>query len=168
MHSCLSACLPFLQSSKLILWLYSETGKMKKLRLIPLLFSMFMVYEAQAQEVLFKGEFERESRWTTFEGTWSIVKEGEQFKVVLGNDFEAKKAPDLKIFLSKAQLGDISGKNAVSIGEPVLVAKLESYKGSATYSIPEGIIPSDFKTIILHCEEYSKLWGGAPLARVKD
>ena len=137
---------------------------MKKIRIIFSAFLLIVTVAAQAQtEVVFSGEWERESRWTTFEGSWSIVKEGEAYKVVLGDDFEAKKAPDLKIFLSKAKLGDISGKNAVSKGSPVLVAKLTSYKGKASYAIPAGINPANYTTIIIHCEEYSKLWGGASL-----
>ncbi len=115
------------------------------------------------QEILYKGEWEAESRRTTFKGSWKIVKNGEQYKVELGADFEARKAPDLKIFLSKASLSEISGKNATTKGSPVLVAKLTSYKGTASYNIPSGINVKDYSTIIIHCEEYSKLWGGSPL-----
>ena len=130
--------------------------------IIAMLFAFVSGAMAQT-ETVFEGEFERESRWTTFEGGWKIVKNGDSYTVELQDDFEAKKAPDLKIFLSKASLDKISGKNAVKIGEPVLVAKLNKYKGKASYTIPAGINPSDFATIIIHCEEYAKLWGGAPL-----
>ena len=138
---------------------------MKSVRLIfsGLLFLLATGMMAQDGQVIFSGEFERESRWTTFEGSWKIINQGDSYSVVLGEDFEAKKAPDLKIFLSKADLDDISGKNAVKIGNPVLVAKLTAYEGTATYKIPAGINPADFTTIIIHCEEYSKLWGGSPL-----
>lgn len=136
---------------------------MKSIKIFLTALSLVLAIQVQAQQVVFSGEWERESRWTTFEGSWSIVKEGDSYKVVLGDDFEAKKAPDLKIFLSKADLDDISGKNAVKIGEPVLVAKLTSYEGKATYAIPAGINPADYATIIIHCEEYSKLWGGSSL-----
>lgn len=118
---------------------------------------------AQSGQTIFSGEFDNDSRWTTFEGTWKIVKNGDNYTVELGDDFEAKKAPDLKIFLSKAKFDKISGKNATSLGSPVLVAKLTSYEGKASYKIPAGINPADFATIIIHCEEYSKLWGGSPL-----
>lgn len=128
---------------------------------------MFLLFAATAfaqnTEVVFSGEWERESRWTTFEGSWKIVKSGDSYTVELGDDFEAKKAPDLKIFLSKAPLDKISGKNAVKLGAPVLVAKLTSYEGKASYKIPSGINPAEFTTIIIHCEEYSKLWGGSAL-----
>ena len=138
---------------------------MKSIRIIfSALLLMFAVSAfAQNTEVVFSGEWERESRWTTFEGSWKIIKNGDSFTVELGDDFEAKKAPDLKIFLSKAPLDKISGKNAVSLGKPVLVAKLTSYEGKASYKIPAGINPADFTTIIIHCQEYSKLWGGSSL-----
>jgi len=81
----------------------------------------------------------------------------------MGDDFEAKKAPDLKIFLSKAALDDIESKNALKNGEPVLVAKLTIYKGKASYNIPASIDISKYKTIMVHCEEYDKFWGGSSL-----
>lgn len=116
-----------------------------------------------SQEVVFEGEFDNYSRWTTFEGTWKIVKNADQHQIVFGEDFEAKKAPDLKIFLSKADLDDIESKNALKDGEPIFVAKLTSYKGAATYDVPASIDITKYKTIIVHCEEYTKLWGGSAL-----
>ena len=121
------------------------------------------IYTFQDSSIIFEGEWERESRWTTFEGSWKIVKEGDQYLVHLGDDFEAKEAPDLKIFLSKAALSDISGDNATTKGSPVMIAKLTSYKGKASYIISSDINVNNFKTIIVHCEEYAKLWGGSAL-----
>lgn len=115
------------------------------------------------QDVVYQGEWDNYSRWTTFEGSWKIVKSENGHQLILGDDFEAKKAPDLKIFLSKADLDDIGNKNALKIGSPVLVAKLKGYKGKATYDIPSSIDISQYKTIMVHCEEYSKFWGGASL-----
>lgn len=116
-----------------------------------------------SQEVVFEGEFDNYSRWTTFEGTWKIVKNADKHQIVFGEDFEAKKAPDLKIFLSKADLDDIESKNALKDGEPIFVAKLTSYKGAAIYNVPASIDITKYKTIIVHCEEYTKLWGGSAL-----
>lgn len=116
-----------------------------------------------SQEVVFEGEFDNYSRWTTFEGKWKIIKSGDKHQIVFGEDFEAKEAPDLKIFLSKANLDDIESKNALKEGDPVFVAKLTAYEGAATYDIPASIDISKYKTIIVHCEEYTKLWGGSAL-----
>lgn len=115
------------------------------------------------QELVYRGEFDNYSRWTTFEGSWKIVMNADKHEIVFGEDFEAKEAPDLKIFLSKADLDDIDSKNALNEGEPVFVAKLTSYEGTAIYSIPDSIDISQYKTIIVHCEEYTKLWGGSSL-----
>lgn len=115
------------------------------------------------QEVAYQGEWDNYSRWTTFEGSWKIVKSGDSYQLIMGGDFEAKKAPDLKIFLSKADLDDIGSKNALKIGEPIMVAKLTNYEGKASYEIPATIDISIYKTIMVHCEEYNKFWGGSAL-----
>lgn len=120
-------------------------------------------FTQKAEEVLYQGTWEANSSRITFKGSWKIVKDGDKNYVVLGDNFSARKAPDLKIFFSKASLDDISGKNATKLGSPVLVAKLTSYKGQARYEIPGSIAPSDYATIIIHCEQYSKLWGGSSL-----
>jgi len=116
-------------------------------------------------QTLYSGEWKSDSYFTTFEGTWKIVKEDAKTYVVMGDDFEAKKAPDLKIFLSTNDLDDIDGDNANSKSKSVLVAKLTSYKGKAKYLVPSNIKISDYKTILVHCEKYSKFWGGAPLKK---
>lgn len=133
------------------------------IKLNAILIFFVALFGVQDQEVVSQGEWDNYSRWTTFEGSWKIVKSGDVLYVEMGSDFEAKKAPDLKLFLSKADLDDIGNKNALKIGAPVLVAKLTSYEGKASYKIPEGINLSDYKTIMVHCEEYSKFWGGASL-----
>lgn len=114
-------------------------------------------------QTLYSGEWDADSYFTTFEGSWKVEKEGGKTYVVMGDDFKTKKAPDLKIFFSKASLGDIDGDNAAKKGSSVFVAKLKSYKGSAKYLVPSNINVSDYKTIIVHCEQYSKFWGGSPL-----
>ena len=116
-------------------------------------------------QTLYSGEWDADSYFTTFEGSWKVVKEGDKTYVVMGDDFKTKKAPDLKIFFSKKDLGDIDGDNAANKGSSIFVAKLNSYKGSAKYLVPSNINISDYKTIIVHCEEYSKFWGGAPLKK---
>lgn len=128
------------------------------------LFVLLFVITAQsllAQEIIFQGTFDAESRWTTFEGDWRIEKEGEKFFVVFADNFEAKKAPDLKIFLSKMTFDDISGKNATN--QSVLVTPLNAYEGKMKFEIPSEINPSEYQSIIVHCEQYAKLWGGSPL-----
>lgn len=117
----------------------------------------------QAQQVAYEGSFRADSRWTTFEGNWSIVEENDRLMVVFADNFEAKKAPDLKIFLSKLTFEHISGKNAADPVQSVLIAPLNTYEGQMKFEIPTTIDPSEYQSIIVHCEKYAKLWGGSPL-----
>ena len=82
-------------------------------------------------------------------------------KIILDDDFATKKAPDLKIFLSRESLDVLTSKNALE--NAVFVAELKSNKGSQSYEINKDIDLSVYQTIIIHCEKYSVLWGGAPL-----
>lgn len=94
-------------------------------------------------------------------GTWEIT-DG-QIKLI---DFSTKKAPDLKIFLSPQSLESITNKNAINGAK--LISKLESHKGDQSYQIPDGVNTSEYKTVIIHCEKYRKLWCGADLQHIKD
>lgn len=130
---------------------------------VAILFSGTAHVEAQTDKIVHQGKFEADSYFTTFEGDWKIVQTGARLFVVLSENFKAKKAPDLKIFLSKLPLDDINGKNATSKGEPLLVGKLTNYKGSARYEIPGSPELAQYKSLIVHCEEYNKFWGGSSL-----
>ena len=128
---------------------------MKKLFAFLILISSHQLF---AQDIVFQGSFDAESRWTTFEGDWQIEKEGEKFFVVFSENFEAKKAPDLKIFLSKLPFKSIDGDNAADKDQAVLVKPLSAYEGSMKFEIPSTINVADFQSIIVHCEQYAKLW----------
>jgi hypothetical protein len=89
-------------------------------------------------------------------GTWKIVKNGDDHFVVLDSKFKTKSAPDLKLFLTKSKASSLTGKNATK--NAVRIAKLNSNKGAQRYKLPKNISPADYATLIIHCEEYSKLW----------
>ena len=94
-------------------------------------------------------------------GAWSIVeRDGSRF-VVLSDDFRTRGAPDLKIFLSPADAGTLNGSNATDGAH--LVAELSSARGGQTYEIDADVDLGDFATIMIHCEQYSKLWAVASL-----
>lgn len=111
------------------------------------------------------GDLEMSGSWTRQEqkiaGSWSIVEENGRLRLRLSDDFKTKSGPDLKIFLSRGDLDSITGKNATQ--DAVLVAPLGSSKGGQSYAIPGGVDLSQFKSLIIHCDKYSKLWGGSSL-----
>lgn len=126
---------------------------------------LFLSNTSWYQETLYSGSLEADSYWTTFKGDWYIVKKDEQLVVVFEENFEAKKAPDLKIFLSKLPLEKIKGDNAANKEHAVLVSSLNTYKGRIETKIPEGIDLAEYQSLIVHCEKYAKLWGGSPLKK---
>ena len=114
---------------------------------------------AAAAEVRSSGTWSRQE--TKIAGSWSIVEEGGELFVKLSDDFKTRSGPDLKIFLSPADLDRLNGKNATS--GSVLVARLRSPKGGQSYPLPSGIDLSRYRSIVIHCEKYAKLWGGSSL-----
>ena len=114
---------------------------------------------AIAQETLHSGTWTKKTYG--IDGEWKIVQEGGKTFVELDAKFSTKKAPDLKIFLSPLPLSEVGDKNATN--GSVLISPLDSHQGAQRYALPEGTDLSKFKTIMIHCEKYSKLWGGASL-----
>ena len=95
-------------------------------------------------------------------GTWSIVDDGKT-KTIHLKGFSTKKAPDLKLFLSPQTAKAATNKNATT--GSALIIKLKSHKGDQSYTLPASADPSKFKSILIHCEKYTKLWGAANLKK---
>ncbi|MEM9469934.1 MAG: DM13 domain-containing protein [Pseudomonadota bacterium] len=102
-----------------------------------------------------------QNQHTKVKGTWSIEQRADGNYVTLSDDFKTRNAPDLKIFLSKNNADSLTGSNATN--NSVLVAKLSSSKGAQSYKIPENINVADYESLLIHCEQYSKLWAATPL-----
>ncbi len=94
-------------------------------------------------------------------GSWSIEQRSDGNYLVLSDDFKTRSAPDLKFFLSKKEFGDINGRNATD--SAVLISEISSAKGGQSYKIPANINVSDYESLVLHCEQYSKLWASTSL-----
>ncbi len=94
-------------------------------------------------------------------GAWSIEQRADGNYLILDDAFKTKNAPDLKFFVSKKGFSSINGKNATD--GAVLVSKLKSAKGGQEYKIPANINLGDYSSLVLHCEQYSKLWASTPL-----
>lgn len=113
------------------------------------------------QDGTFYGGWTKKSN--SISGSWIITKSGETYKLTLDDQFKTKSAPDLKIFLSKKDVNSINSDNATK--EATLVSPLQKASGKQQYIIKESIDISQYKTILIHCEEYSVLWGVAKLTQ---
>jgi len=94
----------------------------------------------------------------SLKGDWTIEKRGDQQVISFNEKFKTKNGPDLKIFLSPQSIDTATGKNATAGAE--LVAVLKRNKGAQEYVLPAGINLNDYKSLLIHCEAYSVLWGG--------
>lgn len=126
------------------------------------LFFTTMLVVAMSATIAFAGE---PASWQKqdfkVKGTWALESKADGQYITLSDEFKTRSAPDLKLFLSKNNFSGITGKNATN--DSVFVAQLESAKGGQSYKIPAGINVSDYQSLVLHCEQYSKLWASTPL-----
>lgn len=94
-------------------------------------------------------------------GEWTIESRSDGDYLVLSEEFKTRNAPDLKFFVTPAGYETVTGKNATNGAR--LIAKLNSNKGAQEYKIPADVNLADYNSLILHCEQYSKLWASTPL-----
>lgn len=106
-----------------------------------------------------QGSWDKETYSTS--GQWKIVRNGDNHYVVLDGDFKTRKAPDLKLFLSTKPASELTNKNATA--NAVRIAKLDSIDGAQRYRLPSSVDLDDYKTLMIHCEKYSKLWSTGSL-----
>ena len=117
--------------------------------------------ETQAQaEVLHNGQWAKKTYRAS--GDWTIYTESGKTYVKLSSDFRTRNAPDLKLFLSPRAAADANGDNATD--GSVLILPLSSNRGEQVYEIPASVDLADYKSILIHCERFSKLWSAADLA----
>lgn len=115
--------------------------------------------EMVASAALPSGELIKKKK--RLKGSWEIVERDGSLYVVFGEDFRAARGPDLKVFLSPTAFADVNGKNAIR--GSVNLGLLKSTRGAQEYKIPDTVKLSDYKTVLVHCEAYEVLWGGADL-----
>jgi len=98
----------------------------------------------------------------TIHGRWRITLEGDGSRVLrLSGGFKTRKAPDLKLVLSPLPLAELNNRNAMQ--GAVVISPLASNKGAQTYVLPSSADLAEIQSLVIHCERYSKLWGGAAL-----
>lgn len=110
-----------------------------------------------AQADTSSGEWVKKER--SIAGVWTIEDRADGAYLVLGEDFKTRKAPDLKFVLSNQSIDTVTSRTAMEGAQ--IVALLQSTRGEQSYKLPDNY--ADFSTLLLHCEQYSKLWGGTSL-----
>lgn len=122
-----------------------------------------VVAPAAAPTVLYSsGLWKKDANSVT--GVYRIVAAPDGSRtIVLGRDFRTKAAPDLKIVLSPRASGTVTSRNVLSNGR--VISPLSSNQGAQSFPIPAELDLADYRSIAIHCEQYTKLWAAAPLHR---
>jgi len=94
-------------------------------------------------------------------GSWSVDQIGDQTVINFNDDFKTKSGPDLKIYLSSHTIAELESGGVENTSLKISV--LKSNSGAQSYVIPENINLSDYKSVVIHCEAFSVLWGGFDL-----
>lgn len=108
---------------------------------------------AQAADVAASGTFTGASNHITT-GLVEIVKSGDGYKVILGEDFSLDGAPDPKLGFGTD--GDYDDSTTFAI--------LENLTGKQTYDLPSSIDPSAHNEFYIWCERFSVPLGVASLS----
>ncbi len=136
---------------------------MNRARKALLIFFLVNFSSIVAAEELASGEWASASFFTTLKGDWKIVRNEDGTFVEFARNFKTSKAPDLKILLSSLPADQITPDNAVDKSHARFVSLLTSYSGAASYKLPAGVTLGGVKSLIIHCEQYTKLWGAVPV-----
>lgn len=109
----------------------------------------------------FKADFKSFLSGPALVGSFQLVEEEGVTYLEFGASFKAQKGPDLRIFLSKRSPESVTGDNAVN--GSVRLGLLHEFTGSQRYRLPADVDLTEYSTVIVHCEAYSKLWGAGQL-----
>lgn len=77
------------------------------------------------------------------------------------SNFKSTNGPDLKVYLVKTDkimsASDVTGNEFLSLGA------LQSPEGDQSYTLPEGVNPAEFGSVVIFCQQYSVLFSAASL-----
>lgn len=119
----------------------------------------FVIVIGHAQEILLGGEFSEKDASTSAEGQFTIIEENGIRRLTLGEDFQVTDGPDLFVLLSPKSFMDATDENADQ--GAVNLGALQTNIGEQSYEIPASVDLAQYQSVLIHCIEYSHLFGGA-------
>jgi ketosteroid isomerase-like protein len=121
----------------------------------------------QAATVLFAGRFMDKGGQHT-SGTYHIKRRGQALQLVLDHNFKTDEGPDLHVVLSPTTASGVEGDNAMSDETATVIGPLVALEGTQVFDVPEEIDLTSFQSVLIHCIQYSHLYGAAPLQQVDE
>ena len=131
---------------------------------ISIISSIFMLFTL-SNFAIAGDELIKSGGWTkkgySIKGDWKIVNRDAKRVIVFEDNFKTKNGPDLKVYLSSKSIEGIEGKSVVS--SSINIGELSSNKGYQEYEIPDNVNLDEYSSLLIHCEAYTHLWGGASI-----
>jgi len=97
----------------------------------------------------------------TIQGSAKVEIIDGQKTLVFSEDFKTKNGPDLKVYLSKYPLANLSAQDVDE--SAVRLSVLKSHQGAQSYRVPKDVNLDEYESVVIQCEAYTVLWGGFDL-----
>ncbi len=97
----------------------------------------------------------------SIKGDWTVMSDNGEETIKFSQEFKTKGGPDLKVYLSKLPMAELSKENAAD--NALSIGVLKSNKGEQLYTLADDVSLSDYKSVIIYCASFSVLWGGFDL-----
>lgn len=91
------------------------------------------------------------------EGTATLVKTGQDIKLVFGSDFKSSNGPMLAVYLAQNPSGSLNTSNSLKIGD------LSSNTGMQEYAVPGNITLTTYNHVVVYCVPFNVRFGTATL-----
>lgn len=91
-------------------------------------------------------------------GEVELVTSSQGQFVQLRDYWIADGAPDVRIYLSPDETGDVNVDGVIELG------KVVSFSGNASYKIPKDRLAEQLRSLVVYCKVYSVTFGVAVLA----
>lgn len=109
--------------------------------------------------VIARGEFVDKGGQHT-SGSYTIERIGGDLQLILGDDFRTDEGPDLHVVLTPTMVTDANNDNAMVEGAEI-VGALALQGGKQVYDLRDDLRVDQFHSVVIHCIEYSHLYGAA-------
>jgi len=96
-------------------------------------------------------------------GAYRIEQVEDDLRLVLADDFATDEGPDLHVVLTPVAVSAVSGENAMADDAALVVGPLEAQSGAQQFDLPDDVDLGAFRSVLIHCIEFSHLYGAAPL-----
>ncbi len=113
--------------------------------------------------ILARGNFADVSDRLKGVGVVTIALNGVGVRVLSFEQFAVNKGPDLKVWLSAA--GAPKADADITDNEYVALGVLKSDTGDQSYEIAADVDLSKYRSVVIWCEQFKKLFSAAPLQK---